>query len=161
MTETATATEITSANVRFPASEGGVHTFKVGDQVVFADKYQHARTGPVKTFERIGAKAYATVEADGIPMLVALGHLLFPEHPRAVELLKPVVHLVCGTVVRVQLPAGKQYGGIKDGDLGVVLIDKGARVNVAKLGGCADKYGRFTHGILTVVTLDPRTGAQL
>lgn len=158
MTET-TAIPITSANVRYPANQGGTHTFHVGDTVVFRDKYQHVRTGPVKAFESTDGKAYATVEADGILMLVGLRYLLFPEHPRAAEMLAPVTHLACGTVVRVSLAAGKSYGGMTDGDLGVVLADKGALVNVAKLGGCEDRYGRFRHAILTVVTLDPRTGA--
>lgn len=159
MTETKAA-EITSADVRFPASEGGVHTYHVGDRVTFRDKYQRVHTGPINRFERYERAMYATVRhPEGYGMLVSVRHLLPAGHPRAVAMAKPFEHLACGTVVRVKLPKGKSYGGISDGDLGVVLADKIARVNVAKLGGSGDSYGRFSHDALTVVELDPRTGA--
>ena len=47
------------------------------------------------------------------------------------------------------------------GDLGVVTADKGELVNVVKLGGDDSKrpgYARLTHGALTVVRIDARTG---
>lgn len=158
MTET-TTDAITSGDVRFPGE--GVHTYHLNDRVTFADKYQHVHTGPIIGFERYAGKLLVTVQTDNINMLVSLAKVLPAEHPRAIAMAQPVVHLVCGTVVRVKLPRGKSYGGIADGDLGVVMADKGQRVNVAKLGGSGDSYGRFTHDILTVVTLDPRTGAPV
>jgi hypothetical protein len=149
----------TSADVRFPASEGGVHTYRIGDQVTFRDKYQQVHTGPIDRFERYEGKVWVIVRhPEGYGMLCPLVKVLPAEHPRAVAMARPVTHLACGTVVRVKLPRGKSYGGMSDGDLGVVLADKIARVNVAKLGGSGDSYGRFSHDVLTVVTVDPRTG---
>lgn len=150
---------ITSADVRFPGE--GVHTYHVGDQVTFTDKYQQVHTGPIDRFERYEGKMYMTVRhPEGWGMLCPAAKVLPAEHPRAVAMAAPVTHLPCGTVVRVSLPRGKSYGGISDGDLGVVLADKGQRVNVARLGGHGDQYGRFTHAVLAVVRLDPRTGTS-
>ena len=70
----------------------------------------------------------------------------------------PIVeHLCCGTLVRLSgLRGGSRV--LNDGDLGVVLVDKGERVNIAPLGGFEDRYGRFPRRCLTVV--DPRTLAE-
>lgn len=69
---------------------------------------------------------------------------------QSVPLADPVAHLVCGTLVRVH--NGKHdRDWLKDGDLGVVLLDKGERVNVAPLGGFEDRYGRLPRRMLTVV----------
>lgn len=63
----------------------------------------------------------------------------------------PIVeHLCCGTLVRLSgLRGGSRF--LNDGDLGVVLVDKGERINVAPLGGFEDRYGRFPRRCLTVV----------
>jgi hypothetical protein len=149
---------ITEASIRFPRE--GVHVYRLGDQVTFTDKYSRVHTGPIRAFERYDGtgKMLAVVQTDSIGTLISLAKVLPAEHPRAIEMAKPVAHLACGTVVRVALPAGKSYGGIGDGDLGVVIADKGVRVNVARLGGHGDSYGRLTHDVLTVVTLDPDAG---
>jgi hypothetical protein len=72
-----------------------------------------------------------------------------------VPLPDPIAHLVCGTVVRVHgLRGDRRAGGLTNGCLGVVLVDKGERVNVALLGGFEDRYGRLPRTMLTVV--EPR-----
>jgi hypothetical protein len=71
-----------------------------------------------------------------------------------VPLHDPIEHLVAGTLVRVH--NGKHdRDWLNDGDLGVVLVDKGERVNVAPLGGYEDRYGRLPRRMLTVV--DPKS----
>jgi hypothetical protein len=151
--------EITSADVRFPASEGGVHTYHVGDSVTFTDKWKQVHTGPVTRFERVERDVYATVRTLRMGLcLVSVRHLLPAEHPRAVAMARPVTHLHPGTVVRVSMPAGKSWGGLADGELAAVLADKGQLVNVARLGGAGGHYARLPHDALAVVTADPRTG---
>jgi hypothetical protein len=149
-------TGITTADVRFPRE--GVHTYHLNDSVTFRDKYKRVHTGPITRFERVERKIYATVQADGIGMVLAVSHLLPAEHPDAVAMAAPATHLPCGTVVRVKQAKGKTYGGIADGGLGVVLADKIDLVNVAKLGGeptsRGDSYGKFSHASLTVVPLN-------
>ena len=71
-------------------------------------------------------------------------------------------HLVAGTIVRINGLGSKPAGGLKNGGLGVVLVDKGDRINVAKLGGFEDRYGRLPRRMITVV--DPKEillGAEL
>jgi hypothetical protein len=62
-------------------------------------------------------------------------------------------HLPCGTLVRVSLR--KEVAWLHTGDLAVVLVDKGERVNVAPLGGHEDRYARLPRQALTIV--DPKS----
>jgi hypothetical protein len=66
---------------------------------------------------------------------------------RQLDLLDLISHLPCGSVVRVQDPRFRDFGG-----LGVVLIDRGGNhVNVTPLGGFEDKYMTLPRRALTVV----------
>ena len=62
-------------------------------------------------------------------------------------------HLVCGTLVRLN-GVRQEKGWLKNGNLGVVLVDKGDRINVAPLGGHEDRYARLPRHMVTVV--DPQ-----
>jgi hypothetical protein len=159
MTSTTDTEAITTAVIRFPAPYGP-HTYKLGDVVVFINR-GHGFSGPITEFERYEGKTYATVSVPEFgSTLIELAKVLFVEHPDAAKMLKPGEHLVCGTLVRVHgLKAGKISEVISNGDLAVVMADKGRLVNVARLGGNGDRYGRLSHDHLTVVKVDPRTGA--
>jgi hypothetical protein len=149
---------ITSAGVKFPRT--GTHIFHLGDQVTFTDKLARVHTGPITKFERIERYTHVTVTTEHGAMLIELRRVLPAELPEAVALAAAGTpgHLVAGTLVRVTLK-GKALGGINDGDLAVVIADKGPLVNVARLGGHQDSYARLSHASLTVVTVDPRTAA--
>jgi hypothetical protein len=150
---------ITEASIKFPPEEGGVHVYHVDDQVVFTDKLARVNKGPITEFEQYDRKVYVTVSTEHGLMMVELRRVLFEGHPRAAAMLERGTpdHLACGTLVRVRVK-GKPLGGICNGDLAVVLADKGQRVNVARLGGAGDAYARVSHDSLTVVKVDPRTG---
>jgi hypothetical protein len=161
MSETTTeAAPITSAAINFPKPHGR-HVYSLGDQVVFRER-SRVLSGTITGFERFEQggvfKIAVSVSTAAGSVLISLAKVLFADHPDAVRMLKPVEHLVCGTLVRVS-GLRKNYGGIGNGDLAVVLADKGRLVNVALLGGAGDAYGRLSHDALTVVTVDPRTGA--
>jgi hypothetical protein len=159
MSDTETA-EITTAVIRFPRPIGP-HTYNLNDQVVFTDR-GHPYTGPITEFERWEGHIYVTVKhPEGCGRMVDLRKVLFIDHPDAAAMAAPVTHLRNGTVVRVTMPAGKTWGGMTDGDLGVVMADKGQLVNVVRLGGDTrerEGYARLTHDALTVVRIDARTG---
>jgi hypothetical protein len=150
----------TTAVIRFPRPIGP-HTYNLNDQVAFSDRGS-GRTGRITHFERYERLIYASVEVPGHgSILVDLRKALFIEHPDAAAMAAPGVHLRNGTVVRVTMPAGKTWGGMSTGDLGVVMADKGELVNVVKLGGDdreREGYARLNHAALAVVTADPRTG---
>lgn len=158
MSDTSTPA-MTSAVIRFPARDGGPHTYHLGDEVTFTDKLARVNTGPIKEFEKAEGRVYVTVSTDNGLMLIELRRVLPAEFPQAVAMAEKGTpeHLACGTLVRVTLK-GKPLGGIESGDLAVVIADKGQRVNVAKLGGHQDSYARVGHDCLTVVKVDPQTG---
>jgi hypothetical protein len=149
---------VTEARIKFPRH--GLHVFHVGDSVTFTDKIGRVHTGPVTEFEKHGAHVLATVRTEDGLMPIEVRRVLPAEFPEAVAMAAKgtPAHLACGTLVRVSIK-GRPLGGIADGDLAVVLTDKGLRVNVARLGGAGDSYARVGHDSLTVVTADPRTGA--
>lgn len=153
---------VTEGTIRFPRPIGP-HTYHVDDEVALHDRGQ-GRIGRITKFERIEGMLYVHVDTgDGI-IGVQLRKVLFTGHPDAAAMAAPVVHLKTGTVARVKIPAGKTWGGMRTGDLGVVTADKGQLVNVVKLGGDDSPrpgYARLTHDALTVVRLDPRTGAVI
>lgn len=158
--ESADEAPLTEGTIRFPWPIGP-HTYSLNDEVVFQDR-GHGYTGPITAFERHGGHVYATVRhPEGYGTVVDLRKALFIDHPDAAAMAAPVTHLKDGTVVRVTIPAGKTWGGMTSGDLGVVTADKGQLVNVVKLGGDDSPrpgYARLTHDALTPVKLDPRTG---
>jgi hypothetical protein len=152
---------ITSAVVKFPKKDGGPHMYRPGHEVTFLDRYQRAHTGNILSFERDAASPYMYVtvaEGDGgrhfvelrrcVPAGSAMAAHMYAEAEAAQVTLHP------GTLVRVTLPKGKSYGGVSDGDLAVVLADKGRLVNVARLGGHGGAYARLSHSILHVVSPD-------
>lgn len=129
---------------------------RVGSEVVFKDRFGEVREGSITRFEQddAGKITGASIKVPGdISYLINLSKIALKGTPLAAEFLAPVVHLTMGTMVEVHdLPAGKKYGGVGNGDIGVVLADKGDRVNVALLGGTGkDEYGRFPHRCLSVV----------
>jgi hypothetical protein len=67
--------------------------------------------------------------------------------------LDPIAHLVCGTLVRLN-GVRQDKGWLRNGNLGVVLVDKGDRINVAPLGGKEDRHARLPRRRVTVV--DPK-----
>jgi hypothetical protein len=67
-----------------------------------------------------------------------------------VPLHDPIAHLVVGTLVRFT-SLRNPPAWVKEGDLGVVIVDKGERVNVAPLGGFEDRYMRLPRRAVTVV----------
>jgi hypothetical protein len=154
---------ITTAVIRFPPPIGP-HTYSLNDEVAFYDRGQ-GRAGRITEFERRERDIYVTVDVPEFGMvLVDLRKALFIEHPKAAAMAAPVPRLPMGTVVRAHgLKPGKTYGGIGDGDLAVVIADKGRLVNLARLGSWQDDkgrdgYARLAHDYLTVVTVDARTG---
>lgn len=153
--------DIKTAVVRFPKPIGP-HAYGIGDTVVFLYR-GHGITGTINRFDRAERKTYATVETEAEGLIMEnISKLLFEGHPDFVARAKPIPHLPEGGVVRVSgLPKGKSYAGIGEGDLAVVMADKGHLVNLVKLGGWAGRgaYARLTHDVLTLVTIDPRTGA--
>jgi hypothetical protein len=62
----------------------------------------------------------------------------FPGTIQNMPLHEPIPHLAAGTLVRGG-SLRKPPAWIREGDLGVVLVDKGERVNVAPLGGFEDR----------------------
>jgi hypothetical protein len=118
------------------------------------DKYRDQTFKVVK----VNPKTYKLQPLNGGQLVNASRFLVVPPPvtstaagtAQSVPLLDPVAHLVCGTLVRVH---NARHGAsfLNDGDLGVVLVDKGERVNVAPLGGFEDRYGRLPRRMLTVV----------
>jgi hypothetical protein len=149
---------ITKAAIKYRQKDGGLHTFHLNDRVTFLDGRQRAHTGAIVKFERAGIDnpyMYVTVREDEgshfvelrrvVPAGTAMAQRMLAEAEAAQVTLHP------GTLVRVTLARGKSYGGVADGDLAVVLADKGRLVNVAKLGGHGGAYARLSHSILHVV----------
>ncbi len=153
ITEAATITE---AAILFSKKDGGLHTFRIGDEVTFTDRYLGVHTGIIVQFERVEGLTYITVREDEGSHYVELRRVHPAGSPGAERLIAESAaaqtHLAAGTLVRVTLPAGKSYGGVGNGDLAVVLQDKGQRVNVARLGGHKDAYARLSHTALVVVS---------
>ena len=133
---------------------------KVGDRVVFRDRWDVARTGTVRNFERVEGSsrplAHITdVEGETTGYVVSMTKVAVPGTPLAEQWLHPASHVPPGTLVRADYPAKfrhKTYGGLAHGDLGVVLQDKGDIVNIVKFGGTGrDEYARLPHRSFTVV----------
>jgi hypothetical protein len=62
-----------------------------------------------------------------------------------------IEHLPAGTLVRLN-GVRQEKGWLRNGNLGVVLVDKGDRINVAPLGGHPDDtYARLPRRMVTVV----------
>lgn len=143
---------------------GKGRVIRVGDRVVFRDKYKTVYTGTIEKFSPTGGtttNVHLTDVEDVKGKPLGYGHVVqntqvtHLDTPLAHSWLHPPQHLTMGQIVRVTLTgkdAAKTYGGLGNGDIGIVLQDKGDRVNVAKLGGAGrDTYARFTHSVLTVV----------
>lgn len=129
---------------------------RINDKVAFLDRWGGAHEGTIKQFHAAGqygrGKAVTVTALDGDGTHIVPFSSIAPfGSPRANDMLAPKQYLVAGTLVRVTLPAGKTIAGIGNGDLGIVLADKGQRVNVAKLGGFGGQYLRTGHTALTVV----------
>lgn len=142
----------------------------VGARVVFKDRFDDVHFGTIESFDMTGATSANVhlkdvTDKDGKPTttgyVVSNRHVTFPDTPLAKAWLTVWPHYRPGTVVRVTLTPREQqkrFGGLGHGDLGVVLQDKGDRVNVAVLGGATgtkggDTYARFTHSVLSEVPL--------
>jgi len=140
-------------------------TVGIGTEVVFIDRFRRVHEGTVTQIDRIGGKpssAHVNVPAEGYGFVIPWSKIAVKGTPRADSLLKAQQPLVPGVVVQVILPPGKSYGGLANGDYGVVLADKGEQVNVAKLGGHNGTYARLTRSTFAVVTVPPKvviTGA--
>jgi hypothetical protein len=134
-------------------------TFNVGDLVSLdpamtsGNKYRGVNFRVIK----VNPKTYRLQPLNGDRVLVADRFLVVPSTLPAgasVEDVPIVEHLVVGTLVKIQnLRTPK--GWMQNGTLGVVLVDKGERVNVAPLGGFEDRYARLPHHMLEVVKLSP------
>ena len=64
----------------------------------------------------------------------------------------PTEHLVCGSLVKIG-NLRQPKGWLQDGAIGVVLVDKGDRINVAPLGGLEDRYARLPRRMVTALSL--------
>jgi hypothetical protein len=125
-------------------------------EVVFMDRWNRVHEGTITELHKpdeYGNGWSASVNVPGdCGYFVALSRIAPKGTPRAAQYLASAQTLTIGTLVRVSgLPEGKTYGGLGNGDLGVVMADKGALVNVAKLGGHGNGYARLSHTALTVV----------
>jgi hypothetical protein len=131
----------------------------VGSEVVFKDRFGKPHTGIIKqlhkpgSWDGVGSGWSATIEADGSEYVMPWKNVAAPGTARAEAIY--AAPFTFGQVVRVKVtgPRG-EYGGIKNGDLAVVLADKPSTnlVNVARLGGTGkDEYGRFPRTSLTLV----------
>jgi hypothetical protein len=133
---------------------------RVGDRVVFRDKYKGVHTGTIAAFERDGGAVSAhikDVEDETCGYVVGMSSVTKVGSALAESWLHPAAHLNPGQVVLVTFTGAartKVYGGVADGDLAVVLQDKGDLVNVAKLCGTGrDQYARLPHSCLTVADI--------
>lgn len=114
-------------------------TFKVGDKVSVAD-VKYPGVWIVRSIGRVNA---LLDPVDGGRALRAPMYLLAPPTD-ADRQVKPLAFFVVGEIVRVE--EGKFAG------LWVVIADKGGdRVNIAKLGGDADRYVRMARQLLVKV----------
>jgi hypothetical protein len=119
----------------------------VGDEVGLDGPKYHGRRFRIA---KVNPTTYLLDALDG-GRSVRASHSLVTDPPAAgtATTIPLTEYLDCGTLVRYV--GVKTIAGIAPGDLGVVLVDRGGRVNVAKLGGAGGRYLRASHGSLRVV----------
>lgn len=71
-----------------------------------------------------------------------------------------VEHLVCGSLVRIG-GLRQEKGWMTNGAIGVVLVDKGDKINVAPLGGFEDRYAKLPRRCVTALKPTPAELAVL
>jgi hypothetical protein len=135
----------------------GGHVFYVGDKALLTGKF----AGLTYVIEKINPTTALLVSYGGsTPRRVKASHsLVYALGTLPGDFLLPVTAPTAnfrpGNLVRIAgLPQGKKFGGLGNGDIGVVLRYSGKRVSVVQAGGSPDGgYALFSPARLTLVTV--------